>query len=87
LLFFKVEDDIDGNAGDIMSASQVDISMSGGCSSSQSIRKKNKGGCCDEVLDLVAKKLQSSSEGKFSAYAKYFVQESETFLRKWLCIA
>lgn len=76
--FFKVEDDIDGNASDIMSASQVDISLSGESSSRQSIRKKNKGGRCDEVWDLVAKKLQSSSEGKFSAYAKYIAQELET---------
>jgi len=76
--FFKVEDDIDGNASDIMSASQVDISLSGESSSRQSIRKKNKSGRCDEVLDLVAKKLQSSSEGKFSAYAKYIAQELET---------
>lgn len=76
--FFKVEDDIDGNASDIMSASQVDLSLSGESSSRQSVRKKNKGGRCDEVLDLVAKKLQSSSEGKFSAYAKYIAQELET---------
>jgi len=61
-----------------MSASQVDISLSGESSSRQSIRKKNKGGRCDEVWDLVAKKLQSSSEGKFSAYAKYIAQELET---------
>jgi predicted S18 family serine protease len=40
------------------------------------MKKKNKGGRC--VLDLVAKKLQSSSEGKFSAYATYIVQELET---------
>ena len=80
--FFKVEDDIDGNASDIMSASQVDISLSGESSSRQSIRKKNKSGRCDEVLDLVAKKLQSSSEGKFSAYAKYIAQELETLPRE-----
>ena len=76
--FFKVEDDIDGIASDIMSASQVDLSLSGESSSRQSVRKKNKGGRCDEVLDLVAKKLQSSTEGKFSAYAKYIAQELET---------
>jgi hypothetical protein len=35
-------------------------------------------GRCDEVLDLVAKKLQSSTEGKFYAYAKYNAQELET---------
>jgi hypothetical protein len=58
-----------------MSASQVDLSLSGENSSRQSIRKKNKGGLCDEVLDLVAKKLQSSSEGKFSACAKYIGEE------------
>ena len=68
--FFKVEDDIDRNASDIMSASQLDLSLSGESSSRQSVSKKNKGGRCDDVLDLVAKKLQSSSEGKFSAYAK-----------------
>ena len=62
--FFNVEDDSDGNASDSMSASQVDISLSGKSSSRQSIRKKNKGGRCDEVLDLVAKKLQSNREGK-----------------------
>ena len=56
--FFKVEDDIDGNASDIMSASQVDLSLSGESSSRRSIRKKNMGGRCDEELDLVAKKLQ-----------------------------
>jgi hypothetical protein len=77
-VFFKVEDDIDRNSGDIMSASQVNVSLSGKSSSRQSIRKKNKGGRCDEVLYLVAKKLQSSSEGKFSAYAKYIAQELET---------
>ena len=55
--FFKVEDNIDGNASDIMSASQLDLSLSGESSSRQSIRKKNKGGRCYEVLDLVAKKL------------------------------
>jgi len=38
--FFKVEDDIDGNASD-MSASKVGISLSGESSSRQSIRKKN----------------------------------------------
>ena len=76
--FFKVEDDNDGNASDIMSASQVDLSLSGESSSRQSVRKKNKGGRCAEVLDLVAKKLQSSTEGKFSAYAKYIAQELET---------
>jgi hypothetical protein len=36
------------------------------------------GGRCDEVLDLIAKKLQSSNEGKFSAYAKYIAQKLET---------
>ena len=61
-----------------MSASQVDLSLSGDSSSRQSIRKKNKAGRCDEVLDMVAKKLQSSSEGKFSAYAKYIAQGLET---------
>ena len=61
-----------------MSALQVDLSLSGESSSRQSIRKKNKAGRCDEVLDLVVKKLQSSSEGKLSAYAKYIVQELET---------
>ena len=61
-----------------MSALQVDLSLSGKSFSRQSIRKKNKGGRCDDVLNLDAKKLQSSSEGKFSAYAKYFVQELET---------
>jgi hypothetical protein len=61
-----------------MSASQVDLSLSGESSSRQSIRRKNKGGRCDKVLDLVAKKLQSSKEGKFSAYAKYIAQELET---------
>jgi len=34
---------------------------------------QNKAGRCDEVLDL-----QSSSEGKLSAYAKYIAQELET---------
>ena len=77
-MFFKVEDDIDENASDIMSKSQVHVSLSGDSSSRQSIRKKNKAGRCDEVLDLVAKKLQSSSEGKFSACAKYIAQELET---------
>ena len=76
--FFKVEDDIDRNVDDIMSASQIDLSLSGGSSSRQSMRKKNKGGRCDELWDLVAKNLQSSSEGKFSAYAKYIAQELET---------
>ena len=52
-----------------MSASQLDLSLSGESSSRQSIRKKNKGGR-DEVLDLVAKKLQSSSEGKWQCIAK-----------------
>ena len=61
-----------------MSALQVDLSLSGESSSRQSVRKKNKGGRCDEVLDLVAKKLQSSSGGKFSAHAKYIAQELET---------
>jgi len=61
-----------------MSASQVDLSLSGDSSSWQSIRKKNKAGRFGEVLDLVAKKLQCSSEGKFSAYAKYIAQELET---------
>ena len=61
-----------------MSASQLDLSLSGESSSRQSIRKKNKGGRCDEIFELVAKKLQSSSEGKFSAYAKYIAQELET---------
>jgi len=61
-----------------MSKSQVDVSLPGDRSSRQSIRKKNKAGLCDEVLDLVAKKLQSGCEGKFSAYAKYIVQELET---------
>jgi hypothetical protein len=61
-----------------MNASQVNVSLTSESSSKQSIRKKSKGGCCDEVLDLLAKKLQSSSEGKFSAYAKYIAQESET---------
>ena len=42
------------------------------------MRKKNKGGRCNEVLDLVAKKLQSNREGRFSAYAKYIAQELET---------
>ena len=78
MFFFKVENDIDGNVSDIMSASQVNLSLSGDSSSRQSIRKKNKAGRCGEVLDLVAKKLQSSSEGKFSAYAKYIAQELET---------
>jgi hypothetical protein len=55
--FFEVEDNIDGNASDIMSASQVDLSLSGESSSRPSIRKKNKAGRCDEVLDLVAKKV------------------------------
>jgi len=41
-----------------MSASQVDLSLSGESSSRRSIRKKNMGGRCDEELDLVAKKLQ-----------------------------
>jgi len=66
------------NASDIMSASQIVVFLSRESSSRHSIRKKNKGGRCDEVLDLVAKKLQSSSEGKFSAYVKYFAQELET---------
>jgi len=61
-----------------MSASQVDLSLSGDSSSKQAKRKKNKGGRCDEVLDLVAKKLQSSNGGKFSVYAKYIAQELET---------
>jgi predicted S18 family serine protease len=82
VFFFKVEDDIDGNRSDIMSASQEDLSLSGESSSRHSIRKKNKGGRCDEVLDLVAKKLQSSSEGKFSAYAKYIAQELETLSKE-----
>ena len=64
LVFFKVEDDIDRNASNIMSASQVDLSLSGKSSSRQSVKKKNKGGRCNEVLDLVAKKLQCSNEGK-----------------------
>jgi len=53
-------------------------SLPGESSSRQSIRKENKGGRCDEVLDLIAKKLQFSSEGKFSAYAKYIGEELET---------
>jgi hypothetical protein len=61
-----------------MSASQVDLSLSGESSSRQSARKKNKGGRCDEVLDLVAKKQQSSIEGKFSSYTKYIAHELET---------
>ena len=61
-----------------VSASQADLSLSGESSSRLSIRKKNKGGRCDEVLDLVAKKLQSSSEGRFSAHARYIAQELET---------
>ena len=61
-----------------MSASQLDLSLSGESSSRQPIRKKNKGGRYDEVLYLVAKKLQSSSSGKISAYAKYIEQELET---------
>ena len=76
--FFEVEDDNDGNASDIMRASQVDLSLSGESSSRQSIREKNKGGRCDEVLDLIAKKQQSSSEGKFSACTKYIAHELET---------
>jgi len=59
-----------------MSALQVDLS--GKSSSRQSIRKKNKAGRCDEVLDLVAKKLQFSNEGKFAVYAIYIAQELET---------
>jgi len=81
MCFFEVEDDIDGNASDIMSASQVDLSLSGESSSRPSI-KKNMAGRCDEVLDLFAKKLQSGSEGKFSAYAKYIAQELETLLKE-----
>jgi len=77
MCFFKFEDDIDGNASD-MSASQVDLTLPGESSSRQSIRNKNKGGRCDEVLYLVAKKLQSSCEGKFSAYDKHIAQELET---------
>ena len=65
-----------------MSASKLDLSLSGESSSRQSIRKKNEGGRCDEVLDLVAKKLQCSSEGKFSAYAKYIAQENGNVLPK-----
>jgi len=42
------------------------------------VNKKNKFGRCYKVLDLVAKNLQCSSEGKFSAYAKYIAQELET---------
>ena len=53
-----------------MSASQVDLSLSGKSFSRQSIRKKNKGGRCDDVLNLDAKKLQSSSEGKWQCIAK-----------------
>jgi len=63
--FIKVEDDIDGNASDIMSVLQVDLSLSGESSARQSIRKKNKCGRCDEALDLVAKELQSSMKGNF----------------------
>jgi len=33
MCFFKVEDDIDGNASGIMNASQVDLSLSGDSSS------------------------------------------------------
>jgi hypothetical protein len=65
-----------------MSASQVDFSLPGESSTRQSIRKKNKGDRCDEVLDLVAMKLQSSSEGKFSAYAKHIEQLLETPLKE-----
>ena len=66
-----------------MSASQADLSLSGESSSRLSIRKKNKGGRCDEVLDLVAKKLQSNSEWRFSAYARYDIaQELETLLKE-----
>jgi len=61
-----------------MSTSQVDLSLSGESSSRQSIRNKNKTDRCGAVLDLVAKKMQSSGEGKFSAYAKYIAQELET---------
>ena len=50
-----------------MSASQLDLSLSAESSSRHSIRNINKGGCYDEVLDLVDKKLQSSSEQKLSA--------------------
>jgi len=84
---FRFEDDIDGNASDIMSASQVDLSLSGDSSSRRSIRKKNKAGRYGEVIDLVAKKLQSSSEGKFSAYAKYIAQELETLPKEMQCFA
>ena len=68
-----------------MTASQADLSLSGESSSRQSIRKKNKGGRCDEVLDLVANKLQSSSEGRFSAHARHTAQELET-LRKEMAV-
>ena len=81
-VFFKVEDDIDRNANDIMSESQGDVSLSGDSCSRQPTRNKNKTGRCDEVLDLVAKKLQSSSEGKFSVYVKYTAQELDTLLNE-----
>ena len=73
--FFEVEDDNDGNASDIMRASQVDLSLSGESSSRQSIRKENKGGRCDEVLDLDAKNFQSKNERKYTAYAQCISQE------------
>jgi hypothetical protein len=73
-----VEDDIDGNANDITRALQVDLSLLSESSSRRSIRKKNKGGHFDEVLDLVAKKMHSNSERKFSAYTKYITQELES---------
>ena len=80
-LFFKVEDDIDENASD-MGVSQVNVSLTSESCSKQSIRKKSKGDCCDEVLDLVAKKLQSSSEGNFLHTPNTLHKNQKLSLRK-----
>lgn len=60
-----------------MCATHSEVSLSGGSSTRQSFRKKKKIDRSDEVLNLVATKLQSS-EGKFSAYGKHVAQELES---------
>ena len=57
-----------------MCATHSEVSLSGGSSTRQSFSKIDRS---DEVLHLVATKLQSS-EGKFSAYGKHVAQELES---------
>ena len=60
-----------------MCATHSEVSLSGGSSTRQSFSKEKKIDRSDEVLHLVATKLQSS-EGKFSAYGKHVAQELES---------